>query len=187
MPNNRPQTTGQYADAKQQPLKNDNQRPKTNDRFDALVEQLNEDEITFHQSGTTDDKTTTNRQLARTVDKSNSRKTNSIDFNLKTNIGNIFALNSKIRDEKRFPMNFIVLCHTLQLDKKQNVIRPLMFKTYEINALLYTRAVQSAMSGAEHRTVTIPHPETILGEMSAQSSKFRSPTATLSKSKKEGS
>ena len=87
-----------------QPLNNEDQKPRTNNRYDSLADKMIEDDITFHQYGTTDDETTTNQRITWTKDWTNTKTTNSICSHPKTNFRTVFDLNHKIKDKNDFPL-----------------------------------------------------------------------------------
>ena len=67
-----------------------------------------------------------------------------------------------------------VLSPTLHLNKKDKMLYvPLQFDKYENHALLDSGAIQSAMSEAELRKITTAHPEAILQNYLARTSRFK--------------
>ena len=119
MPFNKRQTAGRHENTRQQQIENDDQKQQTNNRFDALADEMIEDDITFHQSDTTDGDVTTNQQLTRTVEKTKTKITNSIGFHPNTNQSINFDFSCKFRHKKRHPGKFELFSPTLQLDEKQ--------------------------------------------------------------------
>ena len=114
---NESQATVQHVDTRRHPRKNTDLKPRKSNRCDALADDLIEGGITFYQSDTTNDKTTTNQRPTLTTDATNARTTDIIDFHSKTNLSNSFELSSKIKVEERLSANFKVLSPKLQFKK----------------------------------------------------------------------
>ena len=162
------QKTGRHPDFKRQTSNNSDQKPTTNNPYDALADELVDDGVTFYQAGTTYERTPTNQRTTSTTDATNTTSTDFIGFHPK-NISSIsFDFQSKTKDKQRCPKENKALSPKKQLDKKHRLLYALLrFKMYETNQLLDTEAVQSEMSEAKVRTITTADWNALIREMQA--------------------
>ena len=185
MMTNKRQRTGPHPDSRRQQSKNSDQKPTTSNRYDALADELVDDDIILHQPGTADEKTKrpqpiTNRQGLLT----RREQITSVCIR-KPVVVCLLIPNVRLRTKNDVHQNTKYLARHYNLKRSIRCCTPPGFNMYKTNALLDTGAVHSAMTEAEHPKITTAHPNALLQEMPALVFEIQIANGKLVKVKKQ--